>query len=321
MNKRFRGKTAAAIIEFQNGKILLIKRGTSIFQGYWALPGGKVDAGETVEDAVVREVREETGLKVEVLSKIGEYHEMGVQDGIEYDYYPTCFLVRSVKGKIRKQNEEIEQIKLFDLTEIPELLAFKHSTMIKDYIRTKEIIELDEEIRKCKKCRLHQTRINAVPGEGPANARIMICGQAPGRTEDKKGRPFVGRAGRFLNELLETIELKRELLFITSPIKCFPPSNRPPRSDELKACTPYLEQQISLIRPKIIIALGNFALQTLLGKRLAISHLHGQPQQRNGIVIFPTFHPAAALRFPKIKVLIKEDFKQLESLLPKLNLL
>ena len=100
------------------------------------MPGGKVEAGETVEQAVIREVGEETGLKVEILRKIGEYHESGVNNGIEYDYYPTCFLVKHVEGKIRRQMGEIEQITLFDLDKIPENLAFKHSAMIKDYIRT-----------------------------------------------------------------------------------------------------------------------------------------------------------------------------------------
>ena len=124
---------------FPSKKILLIKRGTVVFRGYWALPGGKVEAGETVEEAVVREVREETGLKVKILRKIGEYHETGINNGIEYDYYPTCFLVTLVEGKLSKQKGEIEQIKLFKLNEIPERLAFKHSTMIKDFIQTSRI--------------------------------------------------------------------------------------------------------------------------------------------------------------------------------------
>ena len=137
MSKKFSGKTAAAIIEFPNNKILLIKRGPVVFRGYWALPGGKVEAGETVEQAVIREVEEETGLKVEIVKKIGEYHESGINNGIEYDYYPTCFLVKHVEGKIRRQKGEIEQIKLFKLKEIPERLAFKHSAMIKDYMQIK----------------------------------------------------------------------------------------------------------------------------------------------------------------------------------------
>ena len=314
MSIKFSGRTVTAIMEFPYNKLLLIKRGTVVFKGYWALPGGRVDLGETVEQAVIREVKEETGLDVEIVRKIGEYHEIGVQDGIEYDYYPTCFLVKPISRRIKRQREEIEEIKLFDLKDIPKKLAFEHQSMINDYIQILEISRLDEEIRKCMKCRLYKIRINTVPGEGPANARIMICGQAPGRTEDKQGRPFVGMAGKFLDTLLSSIKLSRERIFITSPIKCFPPNNRPPKPDESKACKPYLEEQIRTIKPKIIIALGNHALQTLLDKKLTISKIHGEPQDRNGIIIFPTFHPAAAMRFPKIRALMEEDFKKLEKM-------
>jgi 8-oxo-dGTP diphosphatase len=104
------------------------------FRGYWALPGGKVDVGETVEETVVREVKEETGIEVEIVEKIGEYHENGVQDGVEYDYYPACFFVKPVGGKIERQEREIECIKLFNLKEVPDRLAFKHASMIHDYV-------------------------------------------------------------------------------------------------------------------------------------------------------------------------------------------
>ena len=139
MSKKFSGQTAAAIIEFPNNKVLLIKRGTPVFRGYWALPGGKVDDGETVEEAMVREIKEETGLIVEIVKKIGEYHETGVNNGIEYDYYPTCFLVKVVEGKIERQKGEIEKIRLFELDEIPQRLAFKHLDMINDYKRDKSM--------------------------------------------------------------------------------------------------------------------------------------------------------------------------------------
>jgi 8-oxo-dGTP diphosphatase len=145
LSKKFSGQTAAAIIEFPNNKILLIKRGTTVFRGYWALPGGKIEAGETVEDAIVREIKEETGLTVEILKKIGKYHESGVNNGIEYDYYPTCFLVRIVEGKIERQKEEIEQIRLFKLDEIPQRLAFKHLDMLKDYKKNKSITQVNSE--------------------------------------------------------------------------------------------------------------------------------------------------------------------------------
>ncbi|NIM20831.1 MAG: NUDIX domain-containing protein [Candidatus Latescibacteria bacterium] len=137
---RFGGRTVAAIIEFPDSRILLVKRGTVVFRGYWALPGGRVDPGETVKQTVVREIKEETGLEVAIARKLGEYHEQGVQDGIEYDYYPACFVVKPIGGTLKREEEEIEQIKLFDLHEIPELLAFAHSDMIRDYLRTRSDI-------------------------------------------------------------------------------------------------------------------------------------------------------------------------------------
>jgi 8-oxo-dGTP diphosphatase len=131
---KFAGRTATAIIPFTPDKILLIKRRTLPFTGYWALPGGRVDSGETVEQTIVREVKEETGLDVEVVLKIGEYHEQGVQDGVEYDYYPACFLVKTLGGEIKKQESEIEEIKLFSLNAVPAVLAFEHAQMIKDFV-------------------------------------------------------------------------------------------------------------------------------------------------------------------------------------------
>ena len=131
---KYAGRTATAIITSPPDKILLIKRRTVPFRDYWALPGGRVDSGETVEQTIVREVKEETGLDVAIVSKIGDYHEQGVQDGVEYDYYPACFLVKTVGGEIKKQESEIEDIKLFSLSDIPEAMAFEHAQMIKDYI-------------------------------------------------------------------------------------------------------------------------------------------------------------------------------------------
>jgi 8-oxo-dGTP diphosphatase len=131
---RYTGRTTTAIIPFPPERILLIKRRTRPFRGYWALPGGRVDAGETIEETAIREVKEETGLDVEMVSKIGEYHEQGVQDSVEYNYYPACFLVKVVGGEIKKQESEIEDIKLFSLSAISHPLAFEHSQMIKDYL-------------------------------------------------------------------------------------------------------------------------------------------------------------------------------------------
>ena len=134
---KYSGRTATAIIEFPLDTILLIKRDTVPFKGYWALPGGRAEPSENVEQTVIREVKEETGLDVAVVRKIGEYHEQGVQGGVEYDYYPACFLVKVVGGEMRKQQGEIQEIQLFSLDDVPEPLAFVHSTMVKDYTAQK----------------------------------------------------------------------------------------------------------------------------------------------------------------------------------------
>lgn len=134
--KRYTGKTSTAIIPYDGNKILLIKRNTIPFKGYWALPGGRMDPGESIEQTIVREVKEETGLDVAVVRKIGEYVEKGVKDEVEYEYYPTCFLVKPVGGELKKQDKEILEIKLFSLNDLPTPLAFEHDQMIKDYIQT-----------------------------------------------------------------------------------------------------------------------------------------------------------------------------------------
>ena len=136
LNNKFSGRTVTAIVMFPNKKILLVKRGTKIFKGYWALPGGRVNTGETIEQAVVREVIEETGIHDRIVRKIGEYHETGIKDEIEYNYHAACFLAKPTGGKIKGQEKEIEDVKLVDLKDIPERLAFKHSSMIKNYIST-----------------------------------------------------------------------------------------------------------------------------------------------------------------------------------------
>jgi 8-oxo-dGTP diphosphatase len=133
--KKYTGKTSTAIIPYSGNKILLIKRNTKPFVGYWALPGGRMDPGETIEQTIVREVKEETGLDTVIVSKVGEYVEKGIKDDIDYEYYPTCFVVKPVGGEIKKQDNEIQEIKLFSLNELPKPLAFEHNLMIKDYLR------------------------------------------------------------------------------------------------------------------------------------------------------------------------------------------
>ncbi len=133
--KKYTGKTATAIIPFSEDKILLIKRNTLPFKGYWGLPGGRMDPGETVDQTVIRECKEETGLDVAVVQKIGEYVEKGIKDDVDYEYYPTCFLVKVVGGELKRQESEIQDIKVFSLKALPEPLAFEHDKMIADYLR------------------------------------------------------------------------------------------------------------------------------------------------------------------------------------------
>jgi 8-oxo-dGTP diphosphatase len=132
--KKFAGKTTTAIIPYPKLSILLIKRSTPPFVGYWALPGGRVEPGETACQAIIRDVKEETGLDVEIVQRIGDYHEKGVQNEIEYDYFPTCFLMKVIGGEIRKQETEIQDIRAFKMNQIPRSLAFEHNQMIRDFL-------------------------------------------------------------------------------------------------------------------------------------------------------------------------------------------
>jgi len=182
---------------------------------------------------------------------------------------------------------------------------------------------LVEEIRNCTRCRLHETRRNPVPGEGPLDARVMLVGEAPGRKEDEQGRPFVGRAGELLNALLGLAGLERSQVYITNIVKCRPPGNRDPREDEIAACLPFLIRQIQLIAPRIIVALGRHAGRTLFslaGKRWpGIRRAHGKPVEARiaglRVTLYPTYHPAAALYNPELRGVLEEDFRRLSEIL------
>ncbi len=176
---------------------------------------------------------------------------------------------------------------------------------------------LHKKIRVCKKCDLWKRRTHVVPGEGPSNAKIMFIGEAPGRTEDESGRPFVGRAGKLLTELIESMEISRESVFITSIIKCRPPKNRKPKQKEIDTCLPYLHEQIEIIKPAVIVLLGNTAIKTVLNRREGVSKIHGQTIHLGGRTYFLTFHPAAGIRSTKRKEQLKSDFKRLNKMLKK----
>ncbi len=180
-----------------------------------------------------------------------------------------------------------------------------------------ELEALYREIAECRRCPLHRSRRNPVPGEGPPDAKVMFVGEAPGRTEDEMGRPFVGAAGRLLTSLIESIGFRREDVYITNVLKCRPPGNRDPEESEIEACTPFLWRQIRLIRPRVIIALGRHAARVLFSRAglhwSNMKAMHGRVFDAviEGVRVrlVATYHPAAALYNPQLRRLLEEDFR------------
>jgi DNA polymerase len=176
------------------------------------------------------------------------------------------------------------------------------------------LTQIASEVVVCTQCDLHKTRNKAVPGEGPANAEILLIGEGPGFNENEQGRPFVGAAGNFLNELLGQAGLKREDVWITNVVKCRPPSNRDPLPDELSACNAYLDRQIAVLNPKIIITLGRFSMGKYM-PGVKITQIHGQMKRYGDRFVIAMFHPAAALHQAALKPAILADFAKLPKLL------
>jgi uracil-DNA glycosylase family 4 len=166
------------------------------------------------------------------------------------------------------------------------------------------------DVRGCPLCKLARSRKNAVPGEGQISAKIMFIGEAPGRNEDEKGKPFVGAAGRILDNLLKEAGIERSQVFITNIVKCRPPNNRVPEEDELIACRPYLDRQIAIIKPKVICILGRTAYASILGGS-SISANRGKIVERAGQKYFSTFHPAAVIYNKSLRSTLEADLKKL----------
>jgi len=193
------------------------------------------------------------------------------------------------------------------------------------------IHELHEKIMACTLCHLCETRNKAVPGEGPANASVMFIGEGPGRQEDLEGRPFVGRAGKFLDECLQSIGLKREHVFITNIVKCRPSEksgnwvkDRKPTKEEIAACSPYLDRQLELVKPEIVCTLGDTASSQIF-KRYnmeedTIGHIHGRLYLAGAMKLIPLYHPAAALYDNNLRQIVMIDFQRLRQVLSQTKL-
>jgi len=194
------------------------------------------------------------------------------------------------------------------------LLGEMEGNLFSDYAaayQAKSLDELRAAIGDCRRCKLWPGRTHLVFGVGNPKAEVMFVGEGPGRDEDLQGEPFVGRAGQLLTDIItKGMGLKRGDVYIANVVKCRPPENRNPEPDEVESCEPFLKKQIDLIRPKIIVALGKFAVQSLLKNKIPITRLRGVWQDYHGIKLMPTFHPAYLLRNPGDKKLVWEDIKK-----------
>jgi uracil-DNA glycosylase len=180
--------------------------------------------------------------------------------------------------------------------------------------RRQALEEIAAEVRRCQRCPLYEGALKGVPGEGDPDAEVMLVGEAPGWHENQQGRPFVGAAGQFLNDLLRSVGLRREQVFIANVIKHRPPDNRDPLPDEMGACLPYLDRQIEVVDPRVIVTLGRFSMAKFFpGER--ISRIHGLARRHGNRLVLPLYHPAAALHQGTLRRTVEEDFRRLTTIL------
>lgn len=185
-------------------------------------------------------------------------------------------------------------------------------------MKKEDLEQMKEAIAACRKCDLCKGRTNIVPGDGSFNAEIMFVGEAPGKTEDEQGKPFVGTAGKILSSLLESIGLERKDVYITNVVKCRPPMNRDPLPEEVACCADYLSKEVEIIKPKIIVLLGRHAMDRFL-PGLKITKDHGQPKRRNGQVYFPVYHPAATIYHQALRADLESDFKKIPKIIETID--
>ena len=193
------------------------------------------------------------------------------------------------------------------------------SAAVPTLARVETLHALGEQVSACTRCRLAQTRTQVVFGVGNPSADLMFVGEAPGFHEDKQGLPFVGQAGKLLDNLLAGIGLNRSQVYVANVLKCRPPGNRDPQPDEIESCEPHLFRQIELIQPKVVATLGNFATKLLSGKQTGITRVHGVEQETtvggNQVLLYPLYHPAAALYTPRMLDVLREDFARIPELM------
>lgn len=218
------------------------------------------------------------------------------------------------EANISSDNYESQNIKVTERLE----METGNSLFMEDFQKAESIEELNSLIKECQKCPLGKTRNKFVYGVGNPKAHAMLVGEAPGADEDAQGEPFVGRAGKLLNDILKAINLERNEVYIANILKCRPPGNRDPQPFEMETCIPYLHKQIELINPKIILCLGRVAANGLLNKKLSLGDLRNNIYEFNGIKVMATYHPAALLRNPGWKRGCWEDVQKFKKLYDEL---
>jgi uracil-DNA glycosylase len=230
------------------------------------------------------------------------------------DRYAAISELREIVGELRchLEDEKNEGGEGWPLSASPVQKTLRAPASAKTSAPLRSLETIREELGDCRRCKLHTNRKKIVFGTGNSNARLVFVGEGPGRDEDLQGFPFVGLAGQLLTKIIQAIQLTREEVYITNIIKCRPPGNRNPEPDEIAVCEPFLIQQLQVIQPRLICALGTFAAQTLLKTTEKISALRGRFHLYQGIPLMPTFHPAFLLRNPNYKREVWEDMKKIK---------
>lgn len=315
----FEYSAGAFIYRIVDGRIilLLLKKPNKEYD----IPKGHIEKGENAEQAAKREIMEETGIDAEFVpsfSVITKYFFRRGKETVAKQVKYFISEVSSPKVKISYEHigyewvtceEAIKKLKFKDLIRIASE-AFEY---IKRYRKMSEINERYARLPSREGWRLSR---DLVPGEGRLDTRLMIIGQAPGADEDAMRRPFIGRSGRLLDEMLNKAGIKRTRAYITSVVQFFPPKNRVPDSDEIELCMPFLKEQMDVVKPRYVILLGNVSTQALLGIT-GVEANHGMVEKRDGITYMVTLHPAAILRFPPKSVMMMADLKKFKQLVDK----
>jgi DNA polymerase len=213
----------------------------------------------------------------------------------------------------RALKQHVEGLRALGLDRVPRTMTPAKAQSSDD--QQARLAHLTEEVKRCRRCPLYRTRTHAVVGDGTPHAQLVFVGEAPGREEDLQGVPFVGAAGQLLTKMIKAMGLARHEVYICNVLKDRPPGNRTPLPEEMEACLPFLEEQLSIIQPKVICALGAVAAKALLGPHVAITKIRGQVREYRGIPLVPTFHPAYLLRNPPAKREAWADLKLVKKLL------